>query len=51
LHLLDQLIQSQAVILATNHILSIVSVTFVFAALAVWLAPKPKVKVDGSGAH
>jgi len=48
---LDQLVQSQAVMLATNHIFLIVSVIFVFAASVIWLAPKPTHKVDTSGAH
>ena len=48
---LNLLIQQQAVVLATNHVLYIVSLTFIFAALAVWLAPKPTRTVDMSSAH
>jgi DHA2 family multidrug resistance protein len=37
--------------LATNHVLHIVSFTFIFAALAIWLAPKPTRQADLSAAH
>lgn len=48
---LDQLLQTQAVMLATNHIFVVVSCTFAFAAMAIWLAPKPKKTVDTSAVH
>jgi DHA2 family multidrug resistance protein len=48
---LNLLIQQQAVVLATNHVLHIVSFTFIFAALAIWLAPKPTRQADLSAAH
>ncbi len=51
LYMLDQVLQSQAVMLATNHIFLVVSCTFIFAAMAIWLAPKPKKVVDTSVAH
>ncbi len=44
LYTLDQVLQSQAVMLATNQIFLVVSCTFAFAAAAIWLAPKPKQK-------
>ena len=42
---LDYMIQAQAIILSTNQILVICSGTFIFAASAIWLAPKPLKKV------
>lgn len=48
---LNNLLQGQAVMLATNHIFQVVSITFVLAATAVWIAPRPKRKADTSGAH
>ncbi len=50
-YLLDQLIQSQAVMLATNKIFLLVSFTFAFAACAIWLAPKPKKPMNGPAPH
>jgi DHA2 family multidrug resistance protein len=52
LYILNQLVQEQAVMLATNHIFQVVAATFVVAAAAVWLAPKPTHKVaPGAGGH
>ena len=51
LHILDQNVQSQAIMLATNQIFLIVACTFVFAALTIWLAPKPNRRADTSNAH
>jgi DHA2 family multidrug resistance protein len=49
---LDRLVTSQAVMLATNQIMAAVGIAFVFAASAIWLAPKPTRKVDASaGGH
>jgi DHA2 family multidrug resistance protein len=42
LNQLDFLTQSQAVMLATNHMFLVTVVVFVVAAGAVWLSPKPK---------
>ncbi len=39
---LDGLVQTQSVMLATNHIFLISALMFVVGAAAVWLAPKPK---------
>ena len=50
-YLLDQLVQAQAVVMATNHIFMVTSVTFAFAASAIWLAPKPQRTADTSAAH
>ena len=49
--MLDNLIQSQAIMLSTNHVLMVASVTFIFAASAIWLAPKPTRKVEMGGGH
>lgn len=51
LHILDQVLQTQAVMLATNHIFLIVSFAFIFAAVAIWLAPRAKENVDTSAVH
>jgi DHA2 family multidrug resistance protein len=51
LSLLDQLLQSQAVMLATNHIFLVVSCTFAFAAMAIWLAPKPHATTETPVIH
>ncbi len=39
---LDQLVESQSVMLATNQVFLAVSVVFIIAAMAVWLAPRPE---------
>lgn len=49
--MIDNILQSQSVMLATNHIFMIASFTFIFAACAIWLAPKPSRKADTSEAH
>lgn len=38
---LNQLIESQSVMLATNHVYSNVAILFIFAAIIIWIAPKP----------
>jgi DHA2 family multidrug resistance protein len=38
---LNQLVESQSVMLATNHMFLTVSVIFVFTSMVVWLVPKP----------
>ena len=48
---IDNLVQTQAVMLATAQLFQIAGVTFVLAALAVWLAPKPTRVADTSQAH
>ncbi len=49
LQTVDQLINNQSVMLATNQIMFIVALTFVLAACVIWLAPKPNRVVDASG--
>jgi DHA2 family multidrug resistance protein len=50
---LDNLTQSQAVMLGTNQMFLIMTVGFVVAACAVWLSPKPKLNMGGppGGGH
>jgi DHA2 family multidrug resistance protein len=50
---LNNLVQSQSVMIATNQMMFIVALAFVFAAAIIWLAPKPTRTVDPSqaGAH
>jgi DHA2 family multidrug resistance protein len=48
---LDGLVQNQAVMLATNQTFLTVASLFGIAALAVWLAPRPKRVADMSAAH
>ncbi|SFS13059.1 DHA2 family efflux MFS transporter permease subunit [Sphingomonas jatrophae] len=47
---LDRLVQSEAVTLATNHVVSVCAVLFLCTATLVWLAPKPK-RAGPSAAH
>lgn len=51
LALLDQMVQSQSVMLATNHIFVVSALTFILAAFAIWFAPKPTRVADTSAAH
>jgi DHA2 family multidrug resistance protein len=49
---LDNLVQGQAVMVATDHIFLISALMFLFGACVVWLAPKPKGgPVAGGGGH
>jgi DHA2 family multidrug resistance protein len=48
---LSNLVQTQSVMLATDHIFLISAMMFVFGAAVVWLAPKPKGPVAVSGGH
>jgi DHA2 family multidrug resistance protein len=49
--ILDQNVQAQAVMLATNQVFLMVACTFVFAAITIWFAPKPMRRADTSNAH
>lgn len=52
LQALDQLVTGQAVITATNQIMTVVGIAFIVAASAIWLAPKPNRKMDPNvGGH
>lgn len=49
---LDQLINAQSVMLATNQLMLATGVAFIIAAFAIWLAPKPTRQVDpAAGGH
>jgi len=49
--ILNSLVQNQSVMLATNRVLLVAALTFIFAATVIWLAPKPTHTVDTSGVH
>ncbi|MFL9925697.1 DHA2 family efflux MFS transporter permease subunit [Herbaspirillum lusitanum] len=46
-----QTVQSQSIMLATNHVFMMAAVSFSLAALAIWFAPKPTRVADTSAAH
>ncbi len=48
---LDGLVQSQAVMLATNRVFMICALVFLAAAMAVWIAPKPAAVDPAAGGH
>jgi MFS transporter, DHA2 family, multidrug resistance protein len=48
---LDNMTQSQSVMLATNEIMAIVSLAFFLSALLIWAAPRPTRKVAMGAAH
>src|SRR5690348_7992975 len=43
---LNALVQSQSVMIATNHLMFVVAVVFAVAAFVIWLAPRPARAVD-----
>jgi MFS transporter, DHA2 family, multidrug resistance protein len=47
----DAMVQSQAVMLATDHVFLITSLVFLAGATVVWIAPKPKAMALGAGGH
>lgn len=48
---IDNLVQGQAVMVATSQLFAIAGATFVLAAIAVWLAPRPTRVADTTLAH
>lgn len=48
---LDFTVQSQTIMLATNKVFLVMSLMFIFAAAAIWLAPKPSRTVDMGAMH
>jgi MFS transporter, DHA2 family, multidrug resistance protein len=48
---LDNMAQSQSVMLATNEIMWVVSLAFFLSALLIWMAPRPTRKVAMGAAH
>jgi DHA2 family multidrug resistance protein len=51
LQALDNMTQSQSVMLATNEIMAFVAMAFFFSAMLIWLAPRPTRKVAMGAAH
>ncbi len=49
--MVDQLVQTQSVMLSTNTVFMGMAALFAVAALAIWIAPKPARLVDASGVH
>ena len=49
--LLDRLVESQAVMVATNHIFFIIAICMGVSAAGIWLAPKPQRRGGGGGGH
>jgi DHA2 family multidrug resistance protein len=49
--IVDQLVQSQSVMLATNQVFMTLAILFLLACLAVWLAPRPTRLAAGVAAH
>ena len=48
---LNQLVDSQSVMLATNHIFQIAAVVFILAATVIWIAPKSSQPANPAAAH
>lgn len=46
-----QIVDKEAMALATNHIFMLAAIVFALAAFAVWLAPRPRRAVDTSAVH
>ncbi|HWT12691.1 MAG TPA: DHA2 family efflux MFS transporter permease subunit [Allosphingosinicella sp.] len=44
-------VQSQAVVMGTNQLMTLCAVGFAVAALTIWLAPRPRAGVDVSAVH
>jgi DHA2 family multidrug resistance protein len=49
--LLTHLIEGQSVMLATLNMFAVIAICFGFAAIIIWIAPKPRGPIDTSGAH
>ncbi len=43
---LNNMVQSQSVMIATNQLMLLVAVAFAISACAIWLAPKPGRAID-----
>ncbi|AOK19286.1 hypothetical protein WT26_25485 [Burkholderia cepacia] len=48
---INNVVQGQAVTIATSQLFAIAGVTFVLAAIAVWFAPRPQRAADTTHAH
>jgi DHA2 family multidrug resistance protein len=51
LQALDHMVHSQSVMLATNELMLYSSAAFLLAALLIWLAPRPRRKIELGAAH
>jgi len=49
--IMDQLIESQSMLLAKNRVLLVLACIIFFAALSIWIAPKPTRPIDSSRIH
>lgn len=49
--IIEQMVQRESLTLAMNHMFLISAAAFVFAALAVWAAPRPERMVDTTAVH
>ena len=47
----SQMVQSQAITIATNQVFLGCAIVFAIAAVGIWLTPRPRADVDTSGAH
>jgi DHA2 family multidrug resistance protein len=43
---INNMVQSQSVMIATNQLMLIVAIAFVLAACAIWLVPRPTREID-----
>jgi len=48
---IEQLVNNEAAALATNHLFLVSALIFLFAAMLIWAAPKPAVKIAPGTAH
>jgi len=48
---LSQIVEGQSVMLATLNMFGVIALCLAFAAMIIWLVPKPKGPIDTSGAH
>lgn len=50
-NLIDRLVESQSVMLATNRVLFVLACVMIFSALTIWIAPKQSRIVDALSVH
>ncbi len=51
LAVLERIVTEQSVMLATNELMLVVSLTLIFSAFVIWLVPKPTRTIDPSTSH
>jgi DHA2 family multidrug resistance protein len=51
LNALDQMVQGQAVMIATNELMMFASLAFLLSAMLIWAAPRPKRVIALGAAH